>query len=63
MDDLFELDRILGVTGDILYITDIDNQEQLQRNTIYGFMSSLQPIVHSSFSLFSKTYRIEEYPS
>ncbi len=60
LDYLFEFDRLRGITSDILYIKDISNKKQLQRQTIYGLMAALNPIGHDSFQLHSKSYRIEE---
>ena len=60
LDNLFELDRLRGTTEDVLFIKDISNQNQLQRQTIYGRMAVLQPASHANFLLYSKTFRIEE---
>lgn len=57
---IFEFDRLRGATEDVLFIKDISNRAQLQRTSIYGLISGLQPISHANFQLFAKTYRIEE---
>lgn len=59
-DYAFEIDRKRGRTRDILFINDPDTADRLQKRTIYGTMKTLQPIINSQFSLFEKTYRIEE---
>ncbi len=56
----FDLDNVLGSTGDVLYIHDFDSKTFLQKRSIYGTFTELSPIVNSYYKLFEKRYRIEE---
>lgn len=59
-DHAFEIDRLRGTTRDVLYIQDPEATNHLQRRSIYGVMKGMQPIINSNFSIFEKSYRIEE---
>lgn len=59
-DNAFEIDRLRGMTKDVLFINDPDNLPMIQKRSVYGTMQSLPPIVNSHFALFEKSFRIEE---
>ncbi|MDB5490365.1 MAG: hypothetical protein JWO78_214 [Micavibrio sp.] len=59
-DHAFEIERLRGTTGDVLYLNDPTATKHLQRRSIYGQMKSFQPIVNSAFQIYQKTFRIEE---
>lgn len=62
-DNVFEIERLRGRSKDVLFIQDPEATDHLQRRSVYGLMESLQPIINYAFSLFQKTFRIEEIPS
>lgn len=62
-DNAFEIERLRGRTKDVLYIQNPNATNHLQRRTIYGTLESLQPITNSNFSIFEKSFRVEEIPS
>lgn len=62
-DNAFEIERLRGSTKDVLYIHDPTATNHLQRRSIYGSMKGMQPIINHAFSLFSKSFRIEEIPT
>lgn len=62
-DGVFEIERMQGKTGDVLFIHDFDDKAYLQKRSMYGVMKGLQPIIHSTYSIFEKTFRIEEIPA
>lgn len=59
-NEAFDIDRLRGTTRDVLFIVDPDDLPNLQKRTIYGTLRGLQPVVNSSFSIFEKSFRIEE---
>ncbi|MCE6993050.1 hypothetical protein [Dyadobacter sp. CY323] len=62
-NNAFEIERLRGRTKDVLYINDPDATAHLQRRSIYGTLEGFQPIINTAFSIFQKTFRIEEIPS
>lgn len=60
---LHEIDRLRGLSKDVLYINDPDESDHLQRRVIYGLMTELNPVINSYFGIFQKKFRIEEIPS
>lgn len=56
----FELQRLRGLSGDVLAIRDPDNAAQLQRQTIYGRMAELRPIVNTAFNIFTTRFAFRE---
>lgn len=61
-DRIFTIENTRGSTRDVLFVVDPDEKEHLQYRSYYGTMSN-QPISNPMYSLFSKTFRIEEIPS
>lgn len=59
-DEAFEIDRLRGQSKDVLFINDIEDKDRLQKRTIYGLLKESQPIENTQFSIFEKSYRIEE---
>lgn len=56
----FDIERLRGTTRDVLLIPDPEDTAHLQRRILYGTMKGLQPIINSNFSIYDKSYRIEE---
>ncbi len=59
-DQPFEIQRRRGRSGDVLAIRDPDNADQLQRQTIYGRMAELRPIVNTAFKSFTTRFAFRE---
>lgn len=59
-DNAFEIDRLRGTSKDVLFINDPDAMSMIQKRSVYGTMQSLSPIINAHFSLFEKSFRIEE---
>ncbi|MEE7442665.1 hypothetical protein MOR12E_28840 [Methylobacterium oryzae] len=59
-DGLFDIEWAQGVTRDVLLIPDPDAGAYLQKRTIYGRMSQLNPALSTYFGIYEKTLRIEE---
>lgn len=62
-DGAFEIERMVGKHKDVLFIYDPDVNVNLQKRSMYGVMRALQPIINSTYSIYEKTFRIEEIPS
>ncbi len=60
---LYDIDRLRGSAKDVLFVKDANATTHFQRQHIYGLMTELQPIIHRSYSIFEKSYRIEEIPA
>lgn len=56
----FELQRLRGLSGDVLGIRDPDNFDQLQRQMVYGRFAELRPIVNSAFKTFTTRFAFRE---
>ncbi len=57
--EIFPIENMRGTTKDVLFVVDPDEKEHLQYRSYYGTMAN-QPISNPMYSLFSKTFRIEE---
>jgi hypothetical protein len=57
---LYQIDSTRGTTRDVLFIHDCDKKPLLQKRTIYGRMSEMNPVTNDYYRLFQKSYRIEE---
>lgn len=53
------IDRVNGMSTDVLFIIDPESTN-LPRDTIWGLVSNLTPVVQPYFDRFSKQYQIEE---
>lgn len=53
------IDRINGLSTDVLFVADPDSDD-LARDTIWGLITETTPVIQPYFDRFSKTYRIEE---
>jgi hypothetical protein len=53
------IDRVNGQNTDVLFITDPESSN-LARDSIWGLISNLSPVVQPMFDRFSKQYQIEE---
>lgn len=56
----YDIDQHCGITCDVLVINDFDNKPLLQKRSIYGNMTTLNPVENQYYQLFEKTYHIEE---
>lgn len=54
-----EIDRINGVSRDVLLMTNVDST-QLDRDSIWGLIQDMSPPMQPNLAYFSKSYRIEE---
>jgi len=61
-DGIFTIEYMRGTTKDVLFVIDPDNIPRLQQRSYYGMMEN-QPVSNATYSLFNKTFRIEEIPS
>ena len=59
-DYSFANDRLLGASKDIFTHRDVDNLDRYLDYAIYGLQQSLQPIVNTSYGLFSQRYMVRE---
>ena len=59
-NNAFETDRLRGSSKDILVVRDPDATTHLHRQTVYGLISDLRPIVNPNVGLFEKLYRVQE---
>lgn len=62
-DNAYEIERLRGATKDVLFIQDPTAKAHLQRRSIYGTMKALTPITNPQFSIYEKSFRIEEIPA
>lgn len=54
-----DLDRLNGVSTDVLFVTDTDSAD-LGRDSVWGLVESMTPVTQPHFDLFAKTYAISE---
>jgi len=54
-----DIDRLKGVSSDILLITDPDSA-RLDRDSVWGLLQDLSPVTQPFFDNYSKTYALEE---
>lgn len=59
-ENAFEIDRLRGAVGDVLFIPNPDDQDRLHDQTIYGTIRGARPIANNDFGIFQKSYVIEE---
>lgn len=57
--DALEMDRILGVSGNLLFVPDYESAFK-NYDAIFGPISDATPPVHTRKPVFAKRYRIEE---
>lgn len=55
-----EIDRLRGQSKDLIFIPDLDDATYFQERFIYGRMSANPPVISEAFSIFRKSYEIEE---
>lgn len=55
-----KIDRLQGVSKDLIFIPDIDDTDYFQERFIYGRISQINPVISEAFSIYRKTYQIEE---
>jgi hypothetical protein len=60
---IYDIERLRGVSKDVLYINDPEATTYMQRRSIYGLMGELSPVVNVAFQLFQKKFIIEEIPA
>ena len=58
--DLLMLDRLVGTTGDVLFVPKPDDKAFLQINAVYGKIAEPAPVSWTAFSRFQRQYRIVE---
>ncbi|MGI4856763.1 MAG: hypothetical protein ACRYHA_07530 [Janthinobacterium lividum] len=56
----FEMQRLLGVKGEVMLIWDVDDTINMLRNSFIGRLRVANPIVQPHFAAFSQDYEIEE---
>ena len=54
-----EIDRLNGISRDVLFMTDTDSAE-LDRDSIWGLVQDMSPASQPNSAYFQKTYRVEE---
>lgn len=59
-DNLYELQRRRGHRDDVLVIRDPDATTHLLRQSVYGRMAQIQPIVHAKAQVFRTRILVEE---
>lgn len=59
---LYDIDRLRGISKDVLFIQDPEETTHFQRKYIYGLMEETTPIVNEYFNLFQKSFKILELP-
>ncbi|MCF0055509.1 hypothetical protein [Dyadobacter sp. CY356] len=60
---VFALEMACGRTKDVLFIPDPDAKSLLQIRSHYGTMETINPKVAFQYSLYNKSFRIEEIPA
>lgn len=55
-----EIDRTRGNSKDVIFIPDLDDATNFQTRFLYGRMRDNQPIISAAFSIYRKTYDLEE---
>jgi hypothetical protein len=58
-DLIQEIDRLNGISDDILFITNPDSTE-LPRDTLWGLIKDMNPPTQPYFDIWQKSYQIEE---
>jgi hypothetical protein len=58
--ELYPLDKMIGTSGDVLFIPKPDEITHLQFNAIYGKIEALQPNALTAYNRFSRQFRIKE---
>jgi hypothetical protein len=54
-----EIDRLNGVSSDVLFVIDPDSTD-ITRDTIWGLINDMSPPTQPNLAFFSKSYNIEE---
>lgn len=57
---LFDIDRLRGMSKDVIFIEDPEATTYAQHKFIYGLMSELNQIINGAFQLYQKQYKIKE---
>lgn len=57
---VYEIDRLRGISKDILYIKNIEATTHFQRQYVYGVSDDLTPIINEFFGIYQKSYKITE---
>lgn len=55
-----EIDRTRGNSKDVVFVPDLDDLTNFQTRFVYGRMAGLEPIISAAFSIYRKSYEIEE---
>lgn len=55
-----EIDRLRGLSKDIIFIPDIADTAYFQERFIYGKMTSMPPVILDFYNIYRKAYEIEE---
>lgn len=55
-----DIDRTRGTSKDVLFIPDLDDTNYFQERVIYGKMTANNPVISAAFSIYRKSYDIEE---
>lgn len=59
-DALLELDRLIGMRGDLLAILDPEETESPGKSALWGQMSDLSAVINPQFDIYQKSISIEE---
>jgi hypothetical protein len=59
-DNAFDLDRLIGESGDVLIVPDPEEAKHIHRQTIHGVMKGLKPITNTRYNIYRKPYEIRE---
>lgn len=57
---LLEMDRIIGLRGDVLAVLDPDDTNSPGRSSIWGQLQELSAVVNPQFEVYQKSIQIEE---
>lgn len=59
-EGLLEMDRIIGLRGDVLVMLDPENTTNPGKDSLWGQLSELAPISNPQFGIYQKSIQIEE---
>lgn len=62
-ENAYELARTRGTSGDVIVVRNPAATKHLHRQSVYGVMRELAPIVNARHRLFETSYAIEEMPA
>ena len=60
---VYDIDRLRGLSKDVLFVKNAESTTHFQRQYVYGLMNDLPPITNTNFQIFQKSFKIEELPA